>query len=61
MLKFFYQLFVVGFPPKKPDCEHIFREWKVLNAMSNSHGDQLLIQTRSCSHCGFTEIKKTRA
>ncbi len=58
MLKFFWQLLVIGFPPKPPDCSHQWTHWEITSSKSNSVGDYVTLQSRRCERCGVHEFKK---
>jgi hypothetical protein len=57
MLMFLWRLIVVGFPPKKPDCEHNFGNWEVVNVMGDNYGSKKVFQMRRCTKCGLTASK----
>lgn len=54
MLKYLWQLLVVGFPPK---CVHDFGMWEITKAMSNNLGQVIVHQGRRCQKCGLHEFK----
>jgi hypothetical protein len=54
MLKYIWQLLVVGLPPK---CVHQWSKWEVANVKSNTAGDFIVLQCRRCEICGFTQFK----
>lgn len=59
MLRFLWRLFVVGFPPKKPDCDHEFCEWEAIKEWAdNQTGNYNVIQARKCKKCGAGELRK---
>lgn len=64
MLKYLWQLLVVGFPekpPKPPDCEHEWSQWacvklkKGATVSIDQFGCMTVRQTRKCDKCGFTQ------
>jgi hypothetical protein len=64
ILKFLWQLFIVGFPPEKPDCEHEWGMWenptKISYAKYDFGEDIYLVQTRVCKKCGTFIQKETK-
>ena len=54
MLKFLWNLLVVGFPPK---CVHDFGLWEITKAMSSNYGDLKVHQARRCQKCGLSEFR----
>lgn len=59
MLRFLWRLFVVGFPPKKPDCDHEFGSWETFKTWADTQwGEYIVIQTRICKKCGAAELRK---
>ena len=42
---------------KRP-CEHSFSMWQIIKQMYSTDGCMIIVQTRVCSKCGFTEINK---